>query len=125
MIIENIIITVKGKEAPIIAEVAIELMVKLQEFDNESIKRQFKIIDDRIRLEKKVTDISVNLIPQFTVTDDDISEFVDLQKSYDIQYPNSVSSQSPDVIGTIAAIKKRRFERAIALEVEVRNLIRR
>lgn len=117
--IKNIIITVKGKEAPIIAEVASELMVKLQEFDNESIKRQFKIIDDRIRLDKKNTDIAVNLVPQYTLSDDDISEFVALQKSYDMQYPNSDSSQSPDVISTINDIKERRLKRAMDLETQV------
>ena len=119
--IENIIITVKGKEPSTIAKVAKEIMVKLQEFDNESIQRQYKKIDDRISLEKKVTNMSVNLFPQFTLSDDDISEFVALQKSYDRQYPNSDSSQSPDVIKTIEGLKMRSLDRAIALEKQVLN----
>jgi hypothetical protein len=82
--IGNMILTFQGTNPDSIVITAKAVMQRLQEFDNISIQRQFDMINEILEVDREVLEILETSDDDYMFTDEDIEEWANQQKKYDL-----------------------------------------
>ena len=82
--IGNMLLTFQSTNPDSIVITAKAVMQRLQEFDNISIQRQFDMINEILEVDREVLEILETSDDDYMFTDEDIEEWANQQKKYDL-----------------------------------------
>ena len=121
--IGNMILTFQGTNPDSIVITAKAVMQRLQEFDNISIQRQFDMINEILEVDREVLEILETSDDDYMFTDEDIEEWANQQKKYDLAVQDMDSFNQKYKLNLLSLMRYKTDDtsRQVNLKTEILN----